>query len=62
MGTLKKLRRRLARLWLQSRHREVALAVLLTIAAAGFMTVALLRSEPGPDRPTHSAQRKPANP
>lgn len=62
MGTLKKMRRRLARLWLQRRHREVALAVVLTIAAAIFMTVAMLRSEPDKDRPTHSAQRKAANP
>ena len=55
-------RRRLARLWLHRRGREVALAALLTIAAAGFMTVALLRGDTGSDRPTHTAIRKPMTP
>jgi hypothetical protein len=52
------MRRFLARLWLPRREREVALAVVLTIAAVSFMTLAMVRSGT-PDRPTQTAIRKP---
>jgi hypothetical protein len=59
MGNLKYMRRRLMRLWLQRRTREVAVAVALTVAAAGFIAGTLLRSDSGADRTaTHISARK----
>lgn len=52
------MRRFLARLWLPRRDGEVALAVVLTVAAVGFMTLAMVRSGTA-DRPTQTAIRKP---
>lgn len=58
MGNVRLIRRRLARLWLQRRVREVAVAVVLTIAALGFIAGAFLRGE-GSDRgQTHVSARK----
>ena len=62
MGNLRLIRRRLARLWLQRRLREVAVAVVLTIAAAGFIAGALLRGDGSERAPTHLSARKPATP
>jgi hypothetical protein len=43
-------------------RREIVLAVLLTIAAAAFITVALLRGDGAPkDFPTFETARKPAS-
>ncbi len=62
MGTLKKqLRRRVARVLLHSRQREIALAIVLTLAAAGFMTVAMLRSGASGDTQTQTSARKLTN-
>lgn len=62
MGTLKRnLLRRMARMRLHSRQREVALATILTLAAALFLTAALVRKDQSPDRLSHSSVRK-ANP
>jgi hypothetical protein len=52
------LRRQFARLWLHGRSREIAVAVVLTVAAVGFMTLAIYRGNGGVDRPTHTAIRK----
>lgn len=49
-----------ARFWLQRRTREIAIAVVLTVAAAGFITVAMLRGEPAGDHATHASARKAA--
>lgn len=63
MSTLRYMRTRGIRLWRQRRTREVAVAVVLTIAAAGFITVAMLRGETGSDRTsTHVSSRKALTP
>ena len=62
MGTLEKqLRRRVVRVLLHSRHREIALAIILTVAAAGFMAVAMLRSGASNDTQTQTTARKLTN-
>ncbi len=49
--------RRRAKRW----AREIALALLLTIAAAAFITVALLRGDGSPQSgPTYETARKPS--
>jgi hypothetical protein len=41
--------------------REIAIAILLTIAAVAFITAALLRGNGGPDTtPSYETARKPA--
>lgn len=58
MANVRFIRRRLARLWLQRRTREVAVAMVLTIAALAFIAGTFLRGD-GPDRgTTHVSARK----
>jgi len=40
--------------------REIAIAVLLTLAAAGFITAALVRGNSGSHPPSFETARKPA--
>ena len=58
MANFRFIRRRLARLWLQRRMREVAVAVVLTIAAAGFIAGAFLRDDSAERATTHVSARK----
>jgi hypothetical protein len=58
MGNARLIRRRLARLWKQRRVREVAVAVVLTVAALGFIAGAFLRGESAERGPTHVSARK----
>ena len=58
MGNVRFIRRRLTRFWLQRRTREVAVAVVITIAAAGFIAGAFLRGESAERGPTHISARK----
>lgn len=63
MITIRYMRTRGMRLWRQRRTREVAVAVVLTIAAAGFITVAMLRGDNAAERgATHVSARKAATP
>jgi hypothetical protein len=58
MRNVRLIRRRLARLWLQRRMREVAVAVVLTIAAAGFIAGTFLRGQNAERGATHVSARK----
>lgn len=62
MGNVRFIRRRLARFWLQRRTREVAVAVVLTLAAVGFIAGAFLRGDTAERGATHVSARKNATP
>jgi hypothetical protein len=55
--TLEWLRRRGLRRW----YKEIALAVVLTVAAVAFMAAALWRGQDAPDMPYATARKPPTN-